>query len=255
MGDLEGRVESQESLLVSIGAPRLRRLGLTIREPFDSPEHRLYELLRSAHGDAAHSRYNALIRRLSATSAASPSVRELADADRVRPFMRALGQAARVDGACYLMGGTTAVLIGWRATTLHVHIELEPDQDEVLRALPSIKDKLALNVDLASPANFIPLPSGWRERSLFVGRDGHLSFKHFDLYSQALAKLERSHAQDVEDVRAMLDRGLVEAEQLRACFEEIEPELYRFPAVDPVGFRASVEDVVRGVGVRSSTDA
>ena len=64
MRDLEGRIESQESLLVSIGAPRLRRLGLTIPEPFDSPEYRLYELLRSAHGDAAHSQYNALIRRL-----------------------------------------------------------------------------------------------------------------------------------------------------------------------------------------------
>jgi hypothetical protein len=173
-------------------------------------------------------------------------VRELADADRIRRFMRALGQAARVDGDCYLTGGTTAVLIGWRPTTLDVDIELEPDQDEVLRALPSIKDELAVNVELASPANFIPLPSGWRERSLFVGREGRLSFKHFDLYSQALAKLERSHAQDVEDVRALLDRGLVEAERLHACFEEIEPELYRFPAVDAAGFRASVEGFVRG---------
>ncbi len=64
MSDLAQGIESQESLLVSIGAPRLRRLGLTIPEPFDSPEHRLYELLRSQHGDAAHSRYNALVRRL-----------------------------------------------------------------------------------------------------------------------------------------------------------------------------------------------
>ena len=160
--------------------------------------------------------------------------------------MRALGQAARVDGDCYLTGGTTAVLIGWRATTLDVDIELEPDQDEVLRALPSIKDELAVNVELASPANFIPLPSGWRERGLFVSREGRLSFKHFDLYSQALAKLERSHAQDMEDVRAMLDRGLVEAEQLRACFDEIEPELYRFPAVDAAAYRASVEGFLRG---------
>jgi hypothetical protein len=62
--DLERGIESQESLLVSIGAPRLRRLGLKLPETFDSPEHRLYELLRSAHGDAAHSKYNALIRRL-----------------------------------------------------------------------------------------------------------------------------------------------------------------------------------------------
>jgi hypothetical protein len=62
--DLERRVESRESLLVSIGAPRLRRLGVSMAEPFASPEHRLYELLRSECGDAAHSRYNALVRRL-----------------------------------------------------------------------------------------------------------------------------------------------------------------------------------------------
>ena len=62
--DLERGVESAEALLVSIGAPRLRRLGLDLPEPLASPEHRLYELLRSEHGDAAHSRYNALVRRL-----------------------------------------------------------------------------------------------------------------------------------------------------------------------------------------------
>jgi hypothetical protein len=62
--DLERGVESAEALLVSIGAPRLRRLGFALPRPFASPEHRLYELLRAQHGDAAHSRYNALVRRL-----------------------------------------------------------------------------------------------------------------------------------------------------------------------------------------------
>jgi hypothetical protein len=64
MADLERGVESVESLLVSIGAPRLTRLGFDVRSPFPSPEHRLYELLAEDDADAAHSRYNALIRRL-----------------------------------------------------------------------------------------------------------------------------------------------------------------------------------------------
>lgn len=62
--DLAHGIESLESLLVSIGAPRLRRLGFELPEPFGSPEHRLYELLRAEHGDGAHARYNALVRRL-----------------------------------------------------------------------------------------------------------------------------------------------------------------------------------------------
>lgn len=53
------------SLLVAIGAPRLRRAGLDVPETaVDDPEHRLYELLAADDSDAAHSRYNALIRQL-----------------------------------------------------------------------------------------------------------------------------------------------------------------------------------------------
>ena len=63
--DLSRGVESIDSLLVSIGAPRLRRLGMTIPDKtIDSPEHRLYELLSQSDPDSAHSRYNALVRRL-----------------------------------------------------------------------------------------------------------------------------------------------------------------------------------------------
>jgi hypothetical protein len=53
------------SLLVSIGAPRLRRAGLEVPDlGVAEPEHRLYELLAATDSDAAHSRYNALIRQL-----------------------------------------------------------------------------------------------------------------------------------------------------------------------------------------------
>jgi len=62
--DLEAGHESIDSLLVSIGAPRLRRLGFDIERPFSSAEHRLYDLLAQEAPGRAHSRYNALIRRL-----------------------------------------------------------------------------------------------------------------------------------------------------------------------------------------------
>jgi hypothetical protein len=62
--DLDARRETTEALLVSIGAPRLRSLGCEVSSPFDSPEHRLYLRLAREKGNAAHSAYNALIRRL-----------------------------------------------------------------------------------------------------------------------------------------------------------------------------------------------
>lgn len=62
--DLDAEHESIESLLVSIGAPRLRSVGIELSTPITSPEHKLYVLLAKEKGDAAHSAYNALIRRL-----------------------------------------------------------------------------------------------------------------------------------------------------------------------------------------------
>lgn len=63
--DLRRSVESVPALLVAIGHPRLSRLDLDLpANGFDQPEDRLYALLAAEHGDAAHSRYNALIRRL-----------------------------------------------------------------------------------------------------------------------------------------------------------------------------------------------
>lgn len=64
LADLRGGIESVASLLVSIGAPRLRRLGLAVPTPLPDPEHRLYQVLAERDPDAAHSRYNALVRRL-----------------------------------------------------------------------------------------------------------------------------------------------------------------------------------------------
>ena len=63
--DLANGIESAQALLVAIGAARLRRAGVLVPDhSFTSPEHRLYQRLAQANPDAAHGRYNALIRRL-----------------------------------------------------------------------------------------------------------------------------------------------------------------------------------------------
>ena len=65
IADLKDGRETIHSLLVSIGASRLRDAGIDVPEnEFPDPEHRLYNLLNREDSDAAHSRYNALIRRL-----------------------------------------------------------------------------------------------------------------------------------------------------------------------------------------------
>ena len=117
-------------------------------------------------------------------------------------------------------------------------MRFEPESDEVLRALGPLKEKLSLNVELASPADFLPELPGWRERSPSRFREGAVEVYDYDLYSQALSKIERGFDLDLADVRSMLASGLVEPKRLLALFEEIEAELFRFPAVDPVRLRA-----------------
>lgn len=64
VADLSAGRETTEALLVSIGASRLRSVGIGLSAPIESPEHKLYLHLTRETGDAAHSAYNALIRRL-----------------------------------------------------------------------------------------------------------------------------------------------------------------------------------------------
>ena len=170
-------------------------------------------------------------------------MREIADADRIRRLMRALGAEADAEVRIYFTGGVTAVLLGWRRSTIDVDLRMEPELDRLLRTLPRLKEDLRVNIELASPADFIPIPQGWETRSAFIAAEGRISFFHFDLYAQALAKMERSHAQDIDDVHAMMRMELVDPHRALEYFKRIEPELYRFPAIDPRSFRQAVEEV------------
>jgi len=166
------------------------------------------------------------------------------DAERLAILMRQLGAAAGQSGRVYFTGGATAVLEGWRASTIDVDLKMVPDQDQLFRAIPRLKEELSINVELASPADFIPELPGWETRSRAIGTEGSLTFYHYDFYAQALAKIERGHAIDLEDVDQMIRRGLIEPPRLLELLDVIEPDLPRYPALDPPSFRRAVEAIV-----------
>ena len=171
-------------------------------------------------------------------------MRRVAQREDIDRFMTALARSATIPARLYFTGGATAVLLGWRASTIDVDIHVVPDDDRLLRALPELKESLELNVELACPAHFIPELAGWRERSLFIAQEEKLSFYHYDLYAQALAKIERGHALDVTDVDQMFRRAFIEPLRLKNLFEAIVPQLYRYPAIDPASFRRAVEKTI-----------
>jgi len=75
LDDLARGAATVPALLVSVGAPRLRRLGIEVSAPIALPEHRLYELLAREDAATAHGRYNALIRELVSFERAAECVR------------------------------------------------------------------------------------------------------------------------------------------------------------------------------------
>lgn len=168
-------------------------------------------------------------------------MREPVDATRVQALARLLSAAVREDTTLYLTGGSTAVMEGWRGSTVDVDLLIEPESDEVLRRIATAKEELDVNIEHASPPDFIPELPGWRERSPFVLQEGRLTVRHFDPYSQALSKIERGFEQDLVDVAEMVSRGMVDSKRALELFAEVEPELFRYPAIDPASFRSKVE--------------
>jgi len=166
------------------------------------------------------------------------------DRERLHALAIRLGQAADATTIVYLTGGATAVLEGWRLSTVDVDVRFDPDSDTLLRVLPRLKDELRINIELASPPDFIPELPHWQERSPVVFEAGNVQVRHFDLYSQALSKIERGFNQDLEDVANMLIHGLIQPDRLLELYEQIEPQLYRYPAIDPAAFRDKVARAV-----------
>lgn len=163
-----------------------------------------------------------------------------AKAADVRRLMQALGAYARGPGRVYLTGGATAVLKGWRDATVDVDIKLDPEPAGAFEAIARIKNELNLNVELASPDQFIPDPPGSKDRAEFIARERAVEFYHYDLYAQALAKIERGHARDLADAAAMVRTGGVDPQRLAELFAAIEPALLRFPGISADAFRAKI---------------
>jgi hypothetical protein len=164
------------------------------------------------------------------------------DIARLNNFMSAMGQRTKGGGRIYLTGGATALLHGWRPMTVDVDMKADPEPTGFFESIATLKDELSVNIELASPSDFIPELPNWRERSLFIARHGLLDFYHYDPYSQALSKLERRHTRDLADVENMLRDGLIQKEILLDLFTGIEPMLIRYPSLDPKSFRGVVEN-------------
>ncbi len=156
------------------------------------------------------------------------SARPPVDRQRIDAFLQQLGERFAKPGRIYLVGGTTLVYEGFRRQTLDIDLALDvpnPDHAELIETIRALKDELGINVEEASPGDFIPLPQHAEERARYIGRFGQLEVFHFDPYSVGLSKIERGRDADFADVLALLGAEWIEFETLQSMFREILPKV------------------------------
>jgi hypothetical protein len=169
----------------------------------------------------------------------------LIDAHELEIFLQRLGQCFRHPATLYLVGGSSLLLAAGKTSTFDIDLRFTTDSryhTEFIRCLRTVSRDLGAPVELASPEQFIPLPTGFEDRRQYIGRYGSLDVFHFDFYSMALAKIHRGNEKDFDDVVRMIETGLVDLSVLAAYLEEILP-VYEFyqPSADPQLFQRKFE--------------
>jgi hypothetical protein len=174
------------------------------------------------------------------------SMRPNVDRPRIEQFLTELGRRFRQAGRLYLVGGAALVHAGIRpgssATTQDIDVEIA--SGDMYQTIGQIKQQLNINVEFASPGDFIPLPRQWQQLSRFVGRYGKIDVFCFD-YSIALSKIERGNARDLQDVALLLQQGAITLAELDRAAQEVADQMGRgaFKRLDPQAFLARYQAI------------
>ena len=159
-------------------------------------------------------------------------VRRSLTRSRLRDLMRALARSAprRASYRVYFVGGGTAVLAGWRDST--VDADLFSDTEEIFHDVQGIKERLQLNIEFARPEDFVPPLAGTARRHVFIETVGRVTFYHYDPYAQLLSKVVRGFDRDMQDAGNFLESGMVDGEKFSALVNGIPDTAYaRYPSL------------------------
>jgi hypothetical protein len=168
------------------------------------------------------------------------SMRPSVDKTAIESFLQQLGRTFRKPGRLYLVGGAALVHAGVRpGFTQDIDIQVSgANEGELIIAIQRLIQQLQINVEFASPADFIPLPSQWEMHAQYVGRYGGVDVFYFDFYSIALSKIERGNSRDIDDVKLLVQQGIITLNELDEAYREVLAQLGqgRYPRITPQRF-------------------
>lgn len=168
------------------------------------------------------------------------SMRSSVDKAAIESFLRELGRTFHKPGRLYLVGGAALVHAGVRpGFTVDIDVQAGgKNEGELIVAIQRLIQQMQINVEFASPADFMPLPSGWEMHAQYVGRYGQIDVFYFDFYSIALSKIERGNSRDIADVQLLVQQKIIMLDELDVAYQEVLAQLGqgRYPKLTPQRF-------------------
>ncbi len=168
------------------------------------------------------------------------SMRQGVDKAAIESFLQQLGKTFRKPARLYLVGGAALVHMGVRSGfTQDIDVQVSgAGEGDLIVAIQRMIERMQINVEFASPVDFIPLPKQWELHARFVGRYGTIDVFYFDFYSIALSKMERGNNRDIEDVKLLVQQGIIDLAELDNAYQEVLTQLGkgRYPRITPKRF-------------------
>jgi hypothetical protein len=139
----------------------------------------------------------------------------------IEQFLVEVGRL-RQPGRLYLVGGAAMVHRAIRpGLTLDIDIQITLDPANLTTQIAQLKQRLNMNIEFASPGDFMPLPAQWEARSEFIKRYNQVDAFYFDWYSIALSKAQRANPQDVVDLQLLVGQRFVEVAELDVLYQDV----------------------------------
>ncbi len=175
-----------------------------------------------------------------ASKESTMSMRPNVDKKAIESFLQQLGRTFRKQGRLYLVGGAALVHAGVRpGFTQDIDIQVGgANEGDLIVTIQRLIQQMQINIEFASPKDFIPLPSQWEAHSQYLGRYGSIDVFYFDFYSIALSKIERGATRDIEDVKLLVQQKRITLDELDAAYQEVLAQLGkgRYPKITPERF-------------------
>lgn len=137
------------------------------------------------------------------------------DNTQLQSVLQLLGERVPACSRLFLVGGSALALLGSPRLTIDIDfIGDDVSPSELHKTIMQIAKELKIYVEPIPIERFIPVPDGSDERNIRIGQFGNLEVYVADPYSIALSKLDRGFDTDFDDLVFLVQRRLVDIEEL-----------------------------------------